>query len=299
MNEFKDHVLVDGDEILYKAGFAAQKTYYTLHRGKGTKPLIDFMFPGKRYAESYIPDLPDMHTEPYVQLKPHHNFMTYVDDTINGIKKMAGKSKAVVFFSEGVNFRYEVAKIVPYKGNRAETRKPLMMAEIKEYVLRKYKTHVVKDIEVDDALGLYQDDTTVISTQDKDLNGVPGWRVGGKGPFQHKDGLRLITPDEALRFFYCQLLSGDSTDNIVGLYRYGLVKAEKYYLKELGKPPHKESELYQLALTLYQKAIKDSEGLGRNLDPKRDAESQMIEIGQLLHMQRPSQVVWGKPDADK
>ncbi len=295
MTEFRDHVLIDGDEILYKAGFAAQKTYYTLHRGKGTKPLIDFMFPGKAWAEGYIPDLPDMHTEPHVQMKPNHSYQDYVRRTIKDILTMAKKTKCVILFSEGTNYRMNVAKITPYKGSRDDSRKPILMPEIKKFVAQNYVTHIVKDIEVDDALGLFQDETTVISTQDKDLNGVPGWRVGGHGPFQHDKGLRLITEDEAMHFFYCQLISGDSTDCIPGINGYGLVKAEKLYLKRLGNPPHKEFDMYRVALSLYQDAVHDPKKLGKKLDCTRSAGSQIQEIGTLLWMQRKGRVMWTPP----
>lgn len=283
---YKDTALIDGDELLYKAGFAAQKTYYTIHRGEGSPPFIDFDFPGKQYALDFLPELPLLHLENVTRLKDYYNYEEYVDNKIKDYLKNTHKNKYIIFFAEGRNYRLDIAKNNPYKGNRDDSRKPILFEEIKEYILSKHNTHIVQDIEVDDALGLYHNETNVICVTDKDLNGVPGWRYGGKGPGGLGEGLRYISREMSILFFYAQLISGDPTDNIKGLHSYGLIKAYKHYIKVLGSGPYKEKDLCLCALRLYEKALRDPDGLGRNLDPERTAERNMLEIGQLLWMQR-------------
>jgi len=57
---------------------------------------------------------------------------------------------------------------------------------------------------------------TVICSLDKDLDNTPGWHYNWV-----KDNLYWIDEHEALTNFYCQMLTGDSVDNILGLYGVG------------------------------------------------------------------------------
>ena len=61
-----------------------------------------------------------------------------------------------------------------------------------------------------------------IATLDKDLDGVPGWHYVWKGK---REGVFYVTETEADRFFYTQMLTGDATDNIPGLFKMVGVKA--------------------------------------------------------------------------
>ena len=62
--------------------------------------------------------------------------------------------------------------------------------------------------------------TTVICSRDKDLHMIPGWHYSWPAGKQEE---RLWFQDEtsAIRCFYRQLLTGDTTDNILGLYGVG------------------------------------------------------------------------------
>lgn len=105
----------------------------------------------------------------------------------------------------------------PYKGNRKDSRKPRHFDALRDYAVRKLDAIVTDNEEADDRLGI----GAVlhghgIATLDKDLNGVPGWHYCWAGK---NEGVYLVTEEEADRFFYKQLLTGDATDNIPGLYR--------------------------------------------------------------------------------
>jgi hypothetical protein len=82
--------------------------------------------------------------------------------------------------------------------------------------------------EADDMLRIWaveaqkEGDEHIICSIDKDLKCIPGKYFNVKS-----NELQVIEPLEATRFYYEQLLKGDSTDNIPGIPKVGEVKAKK------------------------------------------------------------------------
>lgn len=139
------------------------------------------------------------------------------------------------------NFRDEVAKKKAYKGNRKQE-KPFHYDNLTAYIFANYDVKVAVGMEADDLMSIDQwervkngDLSTVICSRDKDLRITPGFHFGwpcGKqaqfGPCRVSElGELTITKDRkkvrgnGLKFFYSQLITGDSTDNIPGLPRGG------------------------------------------------------------------------------
>ena len=141
------------------------------------------------------------------------------------------------------NFRYKIATIKPYKGNRAGSEKPYYYQHIRNMLIDSRDAVEVFGMEADDAIAIEQYNTynpyhgcwigiydfnkkrthhtTVICSRDKDLDMVPGWHYSwGVGKQKEK---QLWWQDElnGIRSFYKQLLLGDSVDNIPGLYGVG------------------------------------------------------------------------------
>lgn len=149
------------------------------------------------------------------------------------------------------NFRFDVATIKPYKGNRKPEDKPKYYEDIRRYLVENWKAEVVDGIEADDAMGCEQwknkDKSTVIVTIDKDLLMIPGWHFN-----YVKDIVRYVTIDEANLFFFKQMLTGDTTDNIPGVPKIGPKTADKL-LDDL------KGDTKALADTVY-KAYQDSYG---------------------------------------
>jgi hypothetical protein len=128
-----------------------------------------------------------------------------------------------------------VATILPYKGNRP-TDKPKYWQEIREHLIDNYGAEICYGIEADDKLGIeqfkefnsyqrqgwYKEENleTIICSRDKDLNMIPGWHYSWECGNQ-KERKWFINETDALRFFYKQLLTGDSTDNVLGLFGVG------------------------------------------------------------------------------
>jgi hypothetical protein len=119
------------------------------------------------------------------------------------------------------NFRFEVAKTRPYKGNRTAP-KPVYYDYLRSHLMVEYKAIVSEGCEADDLLGIYQTDDSIIVTIDKDLDTVPGKHYNFV-----KQEHYTVSRTQAYRNFCTQLLTGDSSDNIPGLPGIGPKKAEK------------------------------------------------------------------------
>jgi hypothetical protein len=123
------------------------------------------------------------------------------------------------------NFRYDVAKIQPYKGGRKE--KPLIFSELREKVIAQYgdKIEIHDGVEADDVVGWYSTENMkhfnetgkykyILCFIDKDLKQL----VSANANLDHlNNGITYTTPEEALDFFCFQLLKGDQTDAILGV----------------------------------------------------------------------------------
>lgn len=147
-----------------------------------------------------------------------------IHDFMEHLYKNTHEDKHKMYLSpkEG-NFRVKIFS--SYKANRNTTHKPVFFEEIREHLIDKYNAIVVTGQEADDALGLDQQDNTIICTIDKDLNTVAGWHFNWR---KWKDeGLVWIGRDEAFLNFCLQCLTGDSVDNIPGMYKTLGKKATK------------------------------------------------------------------------
>lgn len=129
------------------------------------------------------------------------------------------------FLTDG-SFRYKIATIKPYKGNRAGLAKPLYFNTIKSYLIDEYKFISIKDYEADDLciaahFTLSKNNEVTIASPDKDLR-----QVEGKF-YDYKKQELTIVEEEANYNLWKQVLTGDSGDNIPGLPGIGPVKADK------------------------------------------------------------------------
>ncbi len=187
-------------------------------------------------------------------------------DTKSGKKKEKIEQKVKKIEKEMVyvpNFRDKVAVKKPYKGNR-KTEKPFHYDNLTQYILQKYETLVAKGLEADDLMSIYQCQylkqlDTIICSRDKDLRITPGMHYGWPCGRQPQFGPKRVTEmgelemkpkkvaGDGLMFFYSQLITGDTVDNIPGLPRGGPVKAFNT-LHELTS----EEEMFNAVATLYE-----------------------------------------------
>ena len=132
------------------------------------------------------------------------------------------------YLHAGGNYRYDVATIKPYKGNRDRDHKPKYFDEIRQYLFDVWKAIPVESIESDDAIGIEQSSmpygSSVIVTNDKDLRQIAGYHFNWTKP---ELGTEEVSPEEADLMFYWQMLVGDTSDNIPGIWKIGPKTATK------------------------------------------------------------------------
>ena len=200
-----------------------------------------------------------------------------------------------LFISGKGNFREEVAVTQGYKANRTAD-KPLHYEGIRKYMKDVWGAQEVDGMEVDDKVSilLYNDfietggNTVILSSPDKDLLNTAGMHYN---PRTRKK--QWVTPRQAYRHFFYQMLTGDSVDNIKGLPHgaeqmielYGCPKA---CLKGIGPASAKaiansEAGNDDLELEVYRSYC--MWGKSEDLDSTEVLEY-MTEQGQLLWMIR-------------
>lgn len=123
--------------------------------------------------------------------------------------------------------------------------------------MRSFGAIVSNGCEADDLLGIEQmsyfrngsEDSCIVSI-DKDLNCIPGWHFNPglirKGIVVKEPSRYLVSPKEALHFFYTQLLVGDTADGIKGAIGIGPAKA-----KQILEGCETEWDYYQACLNFF------------------------------------------------
>jgi hypothetical protein len=203
-------------------------------------------------------------------------------DRIDDICEAVGATEEPIIFITGdrkllreefrPNFRIDRSVSKPYKGTRIQDR-PFHYDNLTVYLLSKFQTRVANGIEADDLISIEQysrlsQRDTIICTRDKDLRQCPGlhygWECGKQpefGPVEYDDfgtislvklpsGNKLVGGGK--KFFFSQLLTGDTVDNIGGLDKTGPVKAYNA-LSEARD----EEECRTIVRDMYQSAYPD------------------------------------------
>lgn len=133
------------------------------------------------------------------------------------------------YVSGNSNFRRDINP--EYKAQRP-IEKPPYFYEVKEFILTNYPCVVSSGCEADDMLGCHQEEDTMIASMDKDLLMIPGQHyrlpVMRKGVVLSGGDFRSVSEEQGTRWFYMQMLIGDTVDNIRGIRGYGPKKAEVY-----------------------------------------------------------------------
>tara|TARA_R100000231_G_scaffold128797_2_gene99973 strand:- start:6779 stop:7522 length:744 start_codon:yes stop_codon:yes gene_type:complete len=136
-----------------------------------------------------------------------------------------GVSNVIICFSCPRHKNYRRDFWPKYKAHRDKLHTPDALDYALEIVYSSDSSvRCVDRLEADDLMGMISSSETGVSvTIDKDLRSVPGWHWN---PDKEEKPV-YVSEEEADRFFYTQWMTGDSTDNIPGLWRVGPKKAEK------------------------------------------------------------------------
>lgn len=139
-----------------------------------------------------------------------------------------------IWLSGKSNFRYSV--FPEYKANRIGAYRPRWEKAVKDYLTEKWSANWTDGIEADDMAGIRLcecADNSVLAHIDKDLNQIPGWHYNWelrrKGEVIRPAKRYHVSLTEGDRWFWMQLVMGDSTDNIPGIKGIGPKKAEAMF----------------------------------------------------------------------
>ncbi len=176
-------------------------------------------------------------------------------ERIEAFREMSGSAKALVHLTAADSTkgdRFLAATVKPYQGQRSSGRRPKNWAALRDYLENsEYVTFERKlwhDREADDGMALASFQArdpviqTVIATKDKDMRMLAGTHIDWthytltevpKGTYE------LIGPYDGLvyghKWFWLQMLQGDTADNIPGLPRlFGKLCGEKGAAKYLA-----------------------------------------------------------------
>lgn len=162
--------------------------------------------------------------------EPLINLLTKVDDFLISIANSCNAEKALICISEGKSWRKQYAKTKEYKGNRAGREIPPYLDDLKRYLKTKWNAFYIQHWEADDLIFMartvykkkYPEYRIFMATNDKDCRQFPGMFLDFK-----KMAFFTLTPEQASKSLWTQMIVGDSTDNIAGIQGIGKVGAEK------------------------------------------------------------------------
>jgi len=233
--------LIDGDTLIYRAGFAAQRNIYRIElysdpeaTEESFEGVIKHDFNNKTEATKWIKDHTDdpgfkdltMIIDWDLQLSPVSHAFSNAKQLIHSIMEntQSDRYRIVMGNESGTSFRKNLTN--SYKANRDPAGKPFYLDELRHYLKTHHGAEYAPElIETDDVLGIEQTQSmssTVICTIDKDLRMIPGW-------YYHFKDVKMdwINELDGMLHFYTQLLTGDNADNIRGIYRMGEKTAKK------------------------------------------------------------------------
>jgi 5'-3' exonuclease len=147
-----------------------------------------------------------------------HVALVAMDNYIEEILYGSQCSEYEIFLTGKNNFRK--ALYPAYKANRKDIAKPVHYDALRSHLIAVEGAVVSEGQEADDELGIRQTYESVICSIDKDLLMIPGRHYN----FVRREHME-VTEAEGRHNFYMQLLTGDATDNIPGIYNTGPKKA--------------------------------------------------------------------------
>lgn len=233
----KGKVLIDADIVAYRAAFSTQGSPETEVRVK-----VDDIV-------SYI--LKETVDIPFPSPQDFEAFIT-------------GKG----------NFREAISVSHVYKGNRKGVERPEHLDAARQHLVDRYGATTSSGEEADDLISKRAASLNyncVVASIDKDMLQIPCWHFN----FVRGEWTK-VSPEEGLKFFYTQILTGDRADNIVGLHGIGPKKAEKI-LEDCDD----EESLWNAVLKAY-----DSD------------KERVIENARLLWLRRYENELWEPPTQD-
>lgn len=142
---------------------------------------------------------------------------------MQGVSDKLDTQDVLLFLTGANNWRKDI--LPSYKSNRKDTRKPLMLPFIRQFMVDNLGAIIVDTFEADDLLGIEatSTDDCIIVSEDKDLKTIPAMVYNPQ-----KDDAPVLIPEFTAAWNHMfQTLTGDSTDGYSGCPKVGPVAAKK------------------------------------------------------------------------
>jgi len=166
-----------------------------------------------------------------------------LNDKVESAARLVSAERVVILLTGSGSHkghRYAIARRKPYQGQRANSRRPENWAALRDYLTGnecRFPVEITYTAEADDLFGKYaytQPDDVVIYTQDKDMRMLPGRHLDWVTHRMHHVTYIPAAMGEVYKvhdsefndkrygpkWFWLQMLQGDTADNIPGLPKY-------------------------------------------------------------------------------
>lgn len=106
------------------------------------------------------------------QAEPIENILHTAKQNVQRIVKASGASRADYFIGKGDSFRVDLSTLIKYK-DRDDLVKPMMLDDVVEYMIKKFKPEIIEGYEVDDVITIetWKQPNKFVIIEDKDAYG--------------------------------------------------------------------------------------------------------------------------------
>ena len=222
-------VVFDLDVLAYRCSAACESKYlFTNADGdeyqvKSKTAFKDYCLENNLEYNSFI-------SEPSQVADPLSWCLKTANDSIRKVMEFIGANKHELYLGGSNNFRLKVPTPIEYKSSRIEDTRPLLLKEVREYLIKHKGAKKVKDVECDDVVAyrmrtLYkQGIRSTLYSCDKDALGNVDHKLQMYDPIKEDiiiseggvGGIELVKSKlkgRGLKFLIYQLCQGDPVDS--------------------------------------------------------------------------------------
>jgi|GEM_PF-6335186 len=182
--------VVDADYIKHTAASAGERrAVQVTHRATGVirefASRTEFYGHWAKKSGGWLAEENKNRTSPYLVEEFDYEDVQYPEPLENvlhtaklmweGCGNSIGATKSYGFLGEGESFRVARSTVEHYKGKRSDLIKPIHLQDVHDYLEKRFKCEIVRDIEADDRVvqECYQQDNKIIVGVDKDYYAQP------------------------------------------------------------------------------------------------------------------------------
>lgn len=221
-------LIVDADEVVYQVAAACEQRGILVTNKSNeaqstfkTRTEMKNFLSGLEVPEGFY-DVVDTQIA-----EPLKNACATLKAKLINLKEKFKTTHIELYFSGKDNFRLDLPLPEQYKSNRVDTLRPLLLSDLKDYLITYHNAKVVEGDEADQMVAQrmwdgYKSNKQIIGiTQDKDARGSQGWLYNPqKDELTYIDGFGELSKDGSKVkgygriWLYFQILMGDwSTDH--------------------------------------------------------------------------------------